>query len=34
MQFMVSAVQTPGFSPPALAPVEKTPAPIKKLWLR
>ena len=28
--FMISAVQTPGFSPPALAPAKKTPAPGKK----
>ena len=30
----VSAVQTPGFSPPAPAPAKKTPAPGKKLRLR
>ena len=29
-----SAVQTPGFSPPAPAPAKKTPAPGKKLRLR
>ena len=29
-----SAVQTPGFSPPAPAPAKKTPAPVKKLRLR
>ena len=30
----ISAVQTPGFSPPAPAPAKKTPAPGKKLRLR
>ena len=32
--FVLSAVQTPGFSPPAPAPAKKTPAPGKKLRLR
>ena len=32
--FHDSAVQTPGFSPPAPAPAKKTPAPGKKLRLR
>ena len=31
---LTSAVQTPGFSPPAPAPAKKTPAPGKKLRLR
>ena len=36
LQFLYSAVQTPGFSPPAPAPApaKKTPAPGKKLRLR
>ena len=33
-EFPISAVQTPGFSPPAPAPAKKTPAPGKKLRLR